>query len=67
MKLFFYALFAFDIIIGILLSLFINLILGLVTTCVLLFINAVTFSVILKIQKKKNEVDNNNIDKKIIY
>lgn len=67
MKLFFYALFAFDIIIGILLSLFINLILGIVTTCVLLFINAVTFSVILKIQKKKNEVDNNNIDKKIIY
>ena len=66
MKLFFYILFFTDVIIGVLLSSFINLTVGIVTACVLIFINAVTFSVILKIQKKKNEVDN-NIDKKIIY
>jgi len=64
MNLFFYILFFIDVVIGVLLSSVINLTVGIVTACVLLFINAVTFSVILKIQKKKNEVD--NINKKII-
>lgn len=48
---FFYILFAADIIIGILLSVFINLTAGIITSCVLLFINILTFVIIKKIQK----------------
>ena len=58
MKFVFYFLFTVDIIIGILLSVFLNIIVGIITTCALLFINIVTFSVILKIEKKKKEVVN---------
>ena len=65
MKLFFYFLFIIDIIIGILLSVFLNIIVGIITACVLLFINTVTFLVILKIEKKKKETD--IIKNKVIY
>ncbi|MBO7610635.1 MAG: hypothetical protein J6T23_00305 [Elusimicrobia bacterium] len=58
MKLFFYFLFAIDIAIGIILSLVLNIIVGITTACVLLFINIVTFVVILKIEKKKQEISN---------
>ncbi|MDD2524018.1 MAG: hypothetical protein WCS83_01605 [Endomicrobiia bacterium] len=47
----FYILFAADIIIGIILSLLLNLIIGGVTSFVLLFINIITFIIIKKIQK----------------
>ncbi len=60
MKIFFYFLFIIDIITGILLSVFFNVIVGIITACVLLFINTVTFSVILKIEKKKKEVSSKN-------
>ena len=56
MNLFFYFLFIVDIIIGVLLSIFINVAIGIITACVLLFINIVTFVVILKIEKKKTEL-----------
>ncbi|WP_372520821.1 hypothetical protein [Candidatus Ruminimicrobiellum ovillum] len=65
LKIFFYILFAFDIIIGIILSLFLNIVIGITTACVLLLINIITFVVILKIEKKKKEID--NISNKIIY
>ena len=65
MKSFFYFLFIIDIITGILLSIFLNIVIGIITTCVLLFINIVTFSVILKIEKKKKEID--SINKNIIH
>ena len=55
MKSFFYSLFIIDVIIGIILSMFVNMIVGTITACVLLFINIVTFVVILKIEKKKKE------------
>jgi hypothetical protein len=55
MKSFFYSLFIIDVIIGIILSMFVNIIVGTITACVLLFINIVTFVVILKIEKKKKE------------
>jgi hypothetical protein len=53
MKIFFYFLFVTDIIIGIILSMIFNITLGIITASVLLFINIVTFIVILKIEKKK--------------
>ena len=53
LKLFFYILFVLDIIVGIVLSLFLNLVVGIITACALLLINIVTFIVILKIDKKK--------------
>jgi len=56
LKIFFYILFVLDIIIGIILSVFLNAIVGITTSCVLLFINIVTFVVILKIEKKKTEL-----------
>ena len=56
LKIFFYILFVLDIIIGIILSIFLNAIVGITTACVLLFINIVTFVVILKIEKKKTEL-----------
>lgn len=56
LKIFFYILFVLDIIIGIILSVFLNAIVGITTACVLLFINIVTFVVILKIEKKKTEL-----------
>ena len=56
LKLFFYILFVLDIIIGIILSLFLNLVVGIITACALLLINIVTFIVILKIEKKRNEI-----------
>ena len=59
MKLFFYFLFAIDIILGIVLSLLLNVIVGIIFACVLLFINIVTFIVILKIEKKKKEASIN--------
>lgn len=65
MKLFFYFLFVTDIIIGIFLSIAFNITIGVITAGVLLFINIVTFIVILKIEKKKKESD--NINNKIIY
>ncbi|MBR4632191.1 MAG: hypothetical protein IKO48_02590 [Elusimicrobia bacterium] len=58
LKLFFYILFVLDIIIGIILSLFLNLVVGIITACALLLINIVTFIVILKIEKKRNEITN---------
>ena len=58
LKIFFYILFVLDIIIGIILSIFLNVIVGITTACVLLFINIVTFVVILKIEKKRNDVTN---------
>ena len=58
LKIFFYILFVLDIIIGIILSVFLNAIVGITTACVLLFINIVTFVVILKIEKKRNDVTN---------
>ena len=58
LKLFFYILFVHDIIVGIALSLFLNLVVGIITACALLLINIVTFIVILKIDKKKKEVSN---------
>ncbi len=65
MKFFFYFLFVTDIIIGIVLSMIFNIIIGIITAGVLLFINIVTFIVILKIEKKKKEID--NISNKNIY
>ena len=65
MKLLFYSLFVFDVIIGIILSILINIVIGIITACVLLFINMVTFVVILKIEKKKKEID--NIKDNLIY
>ena len=59
MKIFFYFLFALDIIIGIALSVVFNLIIGAITACVLLFINIITFIVILKMEKKQKEASNN--------
>ena len=56
LKIFFYILFVLDIIIGIILSIFLNAIVGITTACVLLFINIVTFVVILKIEKKRTEL-----------
>jgi hypothetical protein len=61
LKIFFYILFVLDIIIGIILSVFLNAIVGITTACVLLFINIVTFVVILKIEKKRNDVTNKKI------
>ena len=61
MKLFFYCLFILDIVIGILLSIFFNVLFGTIVAFTLLFINIITFMVILKIEKKKKEFD--NIDK----
>lgn len=58
LKIFFYILFFFDIIIGIILSLFLNPVIGITAACVLLLINIVTFVVILKIEKKKQEINN---------
>ena len=58
LKLFFYILFVLDIIVGIVLSLFLNLVVGIITACALLLINIVTFIVILKIEKKRNEITN---------
>ena len=55
MKSFFYSLFIIDVVIGIILSMLVNIIVGTITACVLLFINIVTFVVILKIEKKKKE------------
>lgn len=60
LKLFFYILFILDIIIGIVLSLFLNPLIGITTALVLLFINIVTFVVILKIEKKRIEAINKN-------
>ena len=60
LKIFFYILFVLDIIIGIILSVFLNAIVGITTACVLLFINIVTFVVILKIEKKRTEAINKN-------
>ncbi len=54
MRIFFYILFIFDILLGIVLSFIFNLTIGIVTACVLLFINIITFNVVLKIEKKKN-------------
>ena len=65
MKLLFYLLFIFYVIIGIILSILLNIIIGIITACVLLFINTVTFIVILKIEKKKKEVT--NIKDSVIY
>ncbi len=65
MKLFFYFLFIIDIVIGIILSLLFNVLFGIITACTLLFINIVTFVVILKLEKKKKETE--NIKNKIIY
>ena len=59
LKLFFYILFILDIIIGIILSLFLNIVVGITAACVLLLINIVTFFVILKIEKKRQEFSNN--------
>ena len=56
LKIFFYILFVLDIIIGIILSVLLNAIVGITTACVLLFINIVTFVVILKIEKKRTEL-----------
>ena len=56
LKLFFYILFILDVVIGILLSVFLNTIVGITAVCVLLFINIVTFVVILKIEKKRTEL-----------
>lgn len=50
-KKFFYILFVTDIIIGIILALSFNLIIGVITSFVLLFINIITFIIIKKIQK----------------
>ena len=58
MNLFFYILFFIDIVAGILLSIFINLTVGIITACVLLFINIITFIVILKIQKQTLRTQN---------
>ena len=60
LKLFFYILFILDVVIGILLSVFLNTIVGITAACVLLFINIVTFVVILKIEKKRTEAINKN-------
>ncbi len=65
MKLFFYFLFATDIFIGIFLSIAFNITVGVITAGVLLFINIITFIVILKLEKKKKKID--NINNKIIY
>ena len=65
MKLFFYFLFIIDIVIGIILSLFFNILFGIITAATLLFINIVTFVVILKLEKKKKETE--NMRNKIIY
>ena len=46
-------------------SMIFNIIIGIITAGVLLFINIVTFIVILKIEKKKKEID--NISNKNIY
>lgn len=64
MNLFFYFLFISDVIIGILLALFLNVIVGIITACVLLFINIIGFIVILKMEKKKKEIEKSN---NIIY
>lgn len=60
LKIFFYILFVLDIVIGIILSLFLNPVFGITAACVLLFINIITFLVILKIEKKRIETVNKN-------
>ena len=57
LKLFFYILFILDIVIGIILSLFLNIVVGITAACDLLLINIVTFIVILKMEKKKEEIN----------
>ena len=53
MRIFFYILFAFDILLGVILFFIFNLTIGFIVACVLLFINGITFNIILKIEKKK--------------
>jgi hypothetical protein len=65
MKLFFYFLFITDIVIGIVLAAIFEIITGVITASVLLFINVITFIVILKLEKKKKESD--NINNEIIH
>ena len=55
MRIFFYILFAFDIFLGMLLSFILNLAVGVIIASILLFINFITFNIILKIEEKKNK------------
>lgn len=55
MRIFFYILFAFDIFLGMLLSFILNLTVGVIIASILLFINFITFNIILKIEEKKNK------------
>ena len=61
LKVFFYVLFIIDIVIGIILALFLNLVVGITTACALLLINIVTFFVILKMEQKRNEATEKRI------
>lgn len=65
MNVLFSFLFVFDIFLGCFVGYFFNIWMGLITASVLIFINAVTYSVILKIQKIQKK--QNNIQNKIIY
>jgi len=55
MKVLFSFLFAFDIFLGFIVGYFFNVWMGIITAAVLIFINAVTYRVILKIQKIQKE------------
>lgn len=58
---FFYILFVIDLLVGLILYIFVNLFVSVITTFTLLFINVVTFIIIkkiLKIQKEYNKTKN---------
>lgn len=61
----FYFLFCADILAGAVLSLLFNLTLGIVTALILIFINAVTFINIRKIQKNQKGGEKNETEKQL--
>jgi len=59
MNILFSFLFAFDILLGCFIGYFFDIWMGIITAAVLIFINAVTYRVILKIQKVQKKQINN--------
>ena len=65
MNILFSFLFTFDILLGFFVGYFFNALMGIITAAVLIFINGITYIVILKIQKvqkiRNKEINNNCI------
>ncbi|MDD5021596.1 MAG: hypothetical protein PHR82_05585 [Endomicrobiaceae bacterium] len=55
----FYLLFLIDVLAGIIVWVFTNFILGLITAIILLFINGITFYFVQKIQKIRKQINEN--------